>query len=79
MMESVTTCRFFREFLRDEEGASTILGIFWFILCVGLGGLAVDITDAFRVQTMMQATADASAHEGAPTGAPLQLIGPNDR
>ena len=54
--------RVFREFLRDEEGASTILGIFWFILFVGLGGLAVDVTDAYRVQTMMQATADSSAH-----------------
>ncbi len=52
----------FREFLRDEDGASTILGIFWFMLFVGIGGLAVDVTDAYRVQTMMQATADASAH-----------------
>ena len=63
-MESVVISKFVRGFLNDEDGASTILCIFWFILFVGLGGLAVDVTDAFRTQTMMQAAADASAHAG---------------
>ena len=53
-----------RRFLQDEGGGYTILGIFWFMLFVGIGGLAVDVTDGFRVQTIMQATADASAHAG---------------
>ena len=55
-------CKFIRGFPHDEDGASTILAIFWFILFVGLGGLAVDVTNGFRVQTMMQATADSAAH-----------------
>jgi hypothetical protein len=52
----------FRDFLRDDAGGSTVLALFWFMLFVAFGGLAVDVTDAFRVQTMMQATADSSAH-----------------
>ena len=59
-MESDMICKFIRGFLHDEDGASTILAIFWFILFVGLGGLAVDVTNGFRVQTMMQATADSA-------------------
>lgn len=54
-----------RNLLRDEDGGYTIWAIFWFILFVGLGGLAVDSTNGFRVQTMMQATADAAAHAAA--------------
>jgi hypothetical protein len=50
-----------REFLIDEHGAGTVMGLLWFILLVGIGGLAVDITDALRSQTMLQATADAAA------------------
>ena len=60
------------EFLQDDSGAMTIWALFWFILFVGLLGLAVDTTNGFRVQTMMQATADAAAH-----GAALDL--PDDR
>lgn len=51
-----------RAFLHAEDGASTVLAIFWFMLFCALGGLAVDITNGFRVQGMMQATADAAAH-----------------
>ncbi len=61
-MERVMICKCIRGFLCDEGGASTILSIFWFILFVGIGGLAVDITNGFRVETMMQATADSAAH-----------------
>ncbi len=52
-------------FLQDDSGAMTIWALFWFILFVGLLGLAVDTTNGFRVQTMMQATADAAAHGAA--------------
>jgi Flp pilus assembly protein TadG len=47
--------------LNDEQGGGTIMGLLWFMLLVGICGLAVDVTDGFRSQTMLQATADASA------------------
>jgi hypothetical protein len=51
-------------FLQDEDGGYAIWGLMWFILFVGIGGLAVDITDAYRNQSMLQATADAAALAG---------------
>jgi hypothetical protein len=51
-------------FLHDEGGGYTIWGLTWFMLYVGIGGLAVDMTDAYRNQTMLQATADAAALAG---------------
>ncbi len=37
------------------------MGLLWFILLVGITGLAVDVTDGLRNRTMLQATADAAA------------------
>ena len=54
-----------RSFLTDETGGGTIMGLLWFILLVGITGMAVDVTDAFRNRTMLQATADAAALAGA--------------
>ncbi len=54
----------FHRFLRDESGGYTIWSLIWFSLYVAMGGLAVDVTDAYRNQTMLQATADASALAG---------------
>ena len=54
-------CGYSRKFLNDEQGGGTIMGLLWFILLVGITGLAVDITDGLRSQTMLQATADAAA------------------
>ncbi len=51
----------FRKFLGDESGAYTIWSLIWFSLYVAIGGLAVDMTDAYRTQTLLQSTADASA------------------
>ena len=51
-------------FLRDEGGGYTVWGLTWFILYVGIGGLAVDITDGYRNQSLLQATADAAALAG---------------
>ncbi len=48
-------------FLCDEAGGGTIWGLFWFVLVVGICGLAVDSTDGFRNRTMLQATADSAA------------------
>lgn len=52
-------------FASDEAGGGTIMGVFWFALLVGITGLAVDITDGYRTQTMLQSTADTSALAGA--------------
>jgi Flp pilus assembly protein TadG len=49
----------------DEQGGATVWGLLWFILFVGVGGLAVDITSGFQARTMLQSTADASALAGA--------------
>ncbi len=51
----------FHRFLRDESGGYTIWSLIWFSLYVAMGGLAVDVTDAYRNQTMLQSTADVSA------------------
>jgi len=52
-------------FVQDEFGGGTIWGLVWFILFVGICGLAVDITDGYRTRTMLQSTADATALAGA--------------
>ena len=51
----------FHRFLRDESGSYTIWSLVWFSLYVAMGGLAVDMTDAYRNQTLLQSTADASS------------------
>jgi hypothetical protein len=52
---------FHSRFIGDEQGGGTVWGLFWFMLMVGMAGLAVDTTDGFRNRTMLQATADAAA------------------
>jgi Flp pilus assembly protein TadG len=54
----------FRRFLKDESGAYAVWSLVWFSIYVAMGGLAVDVTDAYRNQTLLQATADASALAG---------------
>jgi hypothetical protein len=48
-------------FARDERGSYTFWSIGWFMLYAAFGGVAVDMTDAYRYQTLLQATADSSA------------------
>ncbi|HSF95370.1 MAG TPA: pilus assembly protein TadG-related protein, partial [Thermohalobaculum sp.] len=55
----------FRKFLADEDGGYTMWFLTWFAMFVMFSGLAVDIGDAFRVETELQATADAAALAGA--------------
>ncbi len=50
-----------RKFLNDELGGGTVRGLLWFILLVGITGLAVDTINGFRTRTMLQATIDADA------------------
>ena len=48
-------------FAEDERGSYTFWSIGWFMLYAAFGGVAVDMTDAYRYQTLLQSTADASA------------------
>lgn len=50
-----------RRFLEDEAGGYTIWSLVWFMLYAAIGGLAVDVTNAYRTQAELQATADAAA------------------
>ncbi len=50
-----------RKFLNDELGGGTVMGLLWFIMFVGITGLAVDTINGLRYRTMLQATADAAA------------------
>ena len=52
-------------FLKDQQGAGTIMDVVWFAALVGVCGVAVDMTNAYRVPTVLQATADASARPAA--------------
>lgn len=72
-------------FLRDEQGSYTVWSLVWFVLYLGLGGLAVDISDAYRNQSLLQSTADAAAlaavidlpDEAAAVGAALAYAADN--
>ena len=46
---------------RDERGSATIWNIFWFPWFAIMGGLAIDSTNAYRHETILQSTADVSA------------------
>ncbi len=58
-------CAPMSRFFADQRGAGTIMGLLWFMLLVGITGMAVDVTNGFRSRTMLQATADAAALAGA--------------
>ncbi len=53
--------RHMHKLARDEAGGGTIMGLFWFVLLIGILGLAVDATNGERNETMLQATADSAA------------------
>jgi len=48
-------------FLRDEQGGYTIWSLCWFLIYCAIGGLAVDVTNAYRNQELLQSTADAAS------------------
>ncbi|MDH3668113.1 MAG: Tad domain-containing protein [Paracoccaceae bacterium] len=52
------------QFLDDEQGGYTVWSLLWFMLFVGLGGLAVDFTDGYRTQSLLQASSDSGALAG---------------
>lgn len=54
-----------QSFSKDEDGIATVWAMFWLILCFALSGLAIDATNAWKVQQFLQSTADASALAGS--------------
>lgn len=54
-----------RSFYRSEYGGWTVLALFFTITFLALGGLAIDSSQAWRVHTILQVTADAAAHGAA--------------
>ncbi|OUS05315.1 hypothetical protein A9Q96_12065 [Rhodobacterales bacterium 52_120_T64] len=53
------------DFVEDESGIATVWSMFWLILCFSISGLAIDVTNAWKVHTILQSTADSSALAGA--------------
>ncbi len=54
-----------REVLRAEAGSMTLWNLLWFTVFLAFAGVAIDSSNAYRVQAMLQTTADAAAHAGA--------------
>lgn len=52
-------------FSKDEDGIATVWAIFWMIICFALSGLAIDVTNAWKVHAILQYTADSTALAGA--------------
>ena len=50
-----------RNFLNDELGGGTVMGLLWFALLVSITSLAVDFANGVQTRAMLQATADADA------------------
>ena len=53
------------DFSEDEGGIATVWSIFWLILCFSISGLAIDVTNAWKVHAILQSTADSAALAGA--------------
>lgn len=54
-----------KSFSDDEDGIATVWAMFWLIICFALSGLAIDVTNAWKVHAILQSTADSSALAGA--------------
>jgi Flp pilus assembly protein TadG len=48
--------------LRREDGYMTLFGLFILVCSLVIGGLALDVTNAYRVRTHLQVAGDAAAH-----------------
>ncbi|THD84649.1 hypothetical protein E7811_02620 [Aliigemmobacter aestuarii] len=49
-------------FVRKDEGASTVMALFFGFSMLMLSGYAIDLSNAMAVRTQMQVAADAAAH-----------------
>ncbi len=54
--------KIFERFTHDQEGALTSFGLFMLMASLVIGGLALDVANAYMARTQLQATADAVAH-----------------
>lgn len=59
--------RFIRRFLRRDEAAISVLGLFFFASSVLLASYAIDVSNVEAQRTLMQATADSAAHDALVT------------
>ncbi len=50
------------EFAKSEDGAMTATGLFLFLTALVFGGLALDVTYAYKSRTELQVAADTAAH-----------------
>ena len=46
----------------DESGGMTVFGLYITLIALVIGGLALDVSNAIRMRTMLQMTADSAAH-----------------
>lgn len=49
-------------FLSGERGSMSAFGLFLIVVSIGIGGLAIDFSNAMRTRTQLQAAADSAAH-----------------
>jgi len=54
-----------QQFKDDERGVGSTFAIFMAIICIGIGGLAIDVSNAWQMRQRLQTTADVAAHAGA--------------
>ena len=52
------------DFRKDESGVGTVNSLFFAAMSMLIGGVAIDGTNLWRHQQLMQQTADAAAHAG---------------
>jgi hypothetical protein len=50
-----------QSFVPDERGGVSVWAVVWLLLYLGIGGLAIDITNAYRAHAALQSTADSAA------------------
>ena len=70
--------------LADERGAGTAFAMLFALICIGIGGLAIDSANVWSVKQRLQSATDISAHAAAismvfpddpdgPTGTPTEV------
>ena len=51
--------------LKNEDGAGTAFAMLFALICIGIGGLAIDASNVWSVKQRLQAATDVSAHAAA--------------
>ncbi len=54
-----------RQFLRQQSGLVSVQNLLFFLMFIGVGGIAIDVTNAYRMRSIMQATSDSAALSAA--------------